>query len=155
MSSRCQEAVESSQCLVRRGMQCVSLSVLFKPRQSKTQSTGAEDFPRQSLRRRRHHLVRTLGRQALLMALCQDPRPFKGRLLLSHRKARPTPPSSKARGLSPGGPSTLPRSRGRRSGTTWRRATKRVSLRKEQGKEGQTLRSSSARSFGSCRSQES
>ncbi len=30
------------------------------------------------------------------MALCQDPRPFKGRLLLSHRKARLAPSSGKA-----------------------------------------------------------
>ena len=150
MSSRCQEAVESSRCLVTRGMLCVLWSVLFRPRQSMTQITRAEGFPRQSLRRRRHRLVRTLGRQAP-----QSPWPFQWHLLLSHRKAHPAPSLSKARGLSPGGPSTLLRSQGRRSGTTWRRVSKHVSLRKEQGKEGQTLRSSSARSFRSCRSQES
>ena len=134
MSSRCQEAVESSHCLVKRETRCVLWSVPFKPHQLKTQIIGAEGFPRLSLRRRRHRLVRSLGRKAP-----QDPRPFRGCLLLSHRKARLAPSSSKARGLSPGGPSTLLRSRGRRSGTTWRRVSKHVSLRKEQGKEGKPL----------------
>ena len=150
MSSRCPEAAESSRCLVKREMLCVLWSALFKPRQLKTQITGAGGFPRMPLRRRRHRLARPLGRQAP-----QGPRLFRGCLLLSHRKARPAPSSSKARGLSPGGPSTLLRSRGRRSGTTWRRVSEHVSLRKEQSKEGRTLRSSSVRSHRSCRSQES
>ena len=81
-------------------MQFVLLSVPSKPRQSKTQIIGAEDF----------HLAQTLRRQAPLEALRQDPRPFKGRLPPSHRKAHPAPSSGKARGLSPGGPLTLPRS---------------------------------------------
>ena len=155
MSSICQEAVESSQSPARRRMQCVLSSMPSRPQQSKTQITGAGVSPKQSLRRRRHRLVRTIRRKAPPVALCQDPRPFKGHLLLSHRNTRPTPSSGKARGLSPGGPSTLPRSRGRRSGTTWRCASKHVSLGKEQGKEGQTRGSSSARSFRSCRSKES
>ena len=68
-------------------MQCVLLSVPSRPRQSKTQITGAGAFPRQSLRRRRHHLARTIKRQAPPGASCQDPCPFKARLPLSHRKA--------------------------------------------------------------------
>src|SRR4051812_42375145 len=41
----------------------------------------------------------------------------RGTHLPSHRKARPAPSSGKTRGLSPGGPPSLPGSRGRRSGT--------------------------------------
>ena len=78
----------------------------------------------------------------------------RGNLLPSHRKARPAPSSGRARGLSPGGSPTSPRSRGRRLGTTWRRVSKHVSLKEEQGKEGQTLRSL-ARPFRSYMSQES
>ena len=61
----------------------------------------------------------------------QGPRLPRGNLLPSHRKARPAPSSGRARGLSPGGPPTWLRSRGRRLGTTWRRVSKHVFLRKE------------------------
>ena len=84
-----------------------------------------------------------------------DMHPSKGRHPPSHREARPAPSSGKAWGLSPGGPQTLPRSRGRHSGTTWRRALRHVSLKKAWGKEGPTLRSSSPRPLRSCRNQES
>ena len=59
------------------------------------------------------------------------PVPARGNLLPSHRKARPAPSSGRARGLSPGGPPTKLGSRGRRLGTTWRRVSKHVSLKKE------------------------
>src|SRR5690349_22112535 len=53
----------------------------------------------------------------------------------SDLKARPAPSSDMARGLSSGGPQTLPTSRGRRLATTWRRASRHVTLRRAQGKE--------------------
>ena len=155
MSSRCREAVESSQCLARKGMQCVLLSVPSRPRQLKTQITGAGGSPRRSLRRRRLHLAQALARQVPSEALRQHPHPFKGLHTLSHRKARPALSSGLAHGLCLGEPLTFSRSRGRRSGTIWRHVSKHVSLRKEQGKEGQALGSSSREAFRSCRSQES
>ena len=155
MSSRCREAVGSSLYPVRKGTQCVHLSVRSKPQQSKTQITGAEDFPRRPLRRRRLRLAQAIRRQAPPEALRQDSRPFKERHPLSHRKARPAPSSGSARGLFLGEPPTLPRSRGRRSGITWRGASRHVSLRKIQGKEDQTLRSSSQEITRSYKSQES
>src|SRR4051812_15988381 len=59
------------------------------------------------------------------------PAPAQGNLLPLHRKARPPPSSGRARGLSPGGPPTWLSSRGRRLGTTRRRVSKHVSLKKE------------------------
>ena len=87
------------------------------------------------------------------MAPRQDQRPHLGRLPLSHRKARPAPSSGRARGLSSGGPPTLPTSRGRRPGTTWRRASQHVSLRRTPGEERPALRSPSSRPLGSFRKQ--
>ena len=84
----------------------------------------------------------------------QDQRPSQGRLPPSHRKARPAPSSGRARGLSSGGPQTLPTSRGRCLGTTWRRASRHVSLRRTQGKECPPLRSSSPRPLRNCKKQE-
>src|SRR4051812_32612533 len=140
MSSRCQEVAESSLCPVKKRMRCVPWSEPFKPRHWKTRIAEAGGFPRPPPRRRRRHRPdRPLRRRAP-----QGPRLPKGNLLPSHRKAPPAPSSGRARGLSPGGPPTWPRSRGRRLGTTWRRVSKHVSLKKEQGKEGQTSRSSCA-----------
>ena len=129
--------------------------MLFKPQQSKTQITGAEDFPRRPLRRRRLRLAQAIRRQAPPKALRQDSRPFRERHPLSHRKAHPMPSSGWARWLFLGEPPTLPRSRGRRSGTALRGASRHVSLRKVQGKEDQTLRSSSQETPRSYRSRES
>ena len=64
------------------------------------------------------------------------------------------PSLGKAWGLSLGEPLILPRSCGRRSGTTWRRALRHVSLRKSLGVESPTLRSSSPRPLRSFRKQE-
>ena len=63
------------------------------------------------------------------------------------------PSSGRARGLFLGEPPTLPRSRRRRSGTTWRGASRHVSLRKARGKESPTLRSSSPRPPRNCKTQ--
>ena len=155
MSSRCQEVVESSPYPVKKGTRCVHLSTRSKPQQSKTQTTGTEDFPRRPLRRRRFRLAQATRRQAPPEVLRQDLRPIRERHPLSHRKAHPAPSSGRARGLFLGEPPTLPRSRGRRSGTTWRGASRHVSLRKVQGKEDQTLRSSSQATLRSYRSRES
>ena len=155
MSSRCQEAVESSPYPVKKGMQCAHLSVRSKPQQSKTQITGAGGVPRRPSRRRRPHLARATRRQAPPEVLHQDSRPIRERHTLTHRKACPAPSLGRARGLFLGEPPTLPRSRGRRSGTTWRGASRQVSLRKVQGKVDQTLRSSSQESPRSYRSRES
>ena len=84
----------------------------------------------------------------------QDQRPLQGRLPPSHRKERPTPSSGRARGLSSGGPQTLPTSRGRRLGTTWRRASQHVSLRRAQGKECPPPRSSSQTPPRNCKKEE-
>ena len=84
----------------------------------------------------------------------QDQRPCLGRLLPSHRKACPAPSSGRARGLSPGGPQTSTTSRGRSSGTTWRRASQNVSLMKAHGVESPTFRNSSLRPLRSFRKQE-
>ena len=155
MSSRCQEAVESSPYPVKKGTQCAHLSARPKPQKSKTQTIETEDFPRRPLRRRRFRLAQALRRQAPPEVLRQDLRPIRERHPLSHRKARSAPSSARAQGLFLGEPPTLPRSRGRRSGTTWRGASRHVSLRKVQGKEGQTLKSSSQETLRSYRSQES
>ena len=48
----------------------------------------------------------------------------------------------------------MPTSRGRRLGTTWRRASRHVSLRRAQGKECPPLKSSSPRPLRSCKTQE-
>ena len=48
----------------------------------------------------------------------------------------------------------MPTSQGRRSGNTWRRASRQVSLRRTQGKESLPLRSSSPRPLRSFRKQE-
>ena len=155
MSSRCREATESSQSPAKRRMRCALLNVPSKLHQSRTETARVRTLLRQFLRRRRHHLAQGLRRLASPEAPRQDLRPCKGRLPPSHRKARPAPSLGKTQGLSPGGPQTSPRSQGRRSGTTWRRALRHVSLRKAWGKEGPTLRSSSPRPLKSCRNQES
>ena len=155
MSSRCQEAVESSPYPVKKGTQCARSSVRSKPQQSKTQITGAGGLPRRPSRRRRPHLARATRKQAPPEVLRQDSRPIRERRPLMHRKARPTPSSRRARGLSLGEPPTLPRSRGRRSGTTWRGAFKHASLRKVRVKGDQTLRSSSQGTPKSYKSPES
>src|SRR3954470_2262227 len=149
-SSRCLEAAESSRCPVKRKTRCVPWNELFRPHHWKTRIAEAGGFPRPPPRRRRHRQARHLRRRDP-QGLCLP----RGILPPSHRKARPAPSSGRARGLSPGGPPTWPRSRGRRLGTTRRRASKRVSLKKEQGKEGQTLRSSSTRPFKNYINQES
>ena len=95
-----------------------------------------------------------LRRAAPQVAPRQDQRPHLGRLPLSHRKTRPAPSSGRAQGLSSGGPQTLPTSRGRRLGTTWRRVSRHVSLRRTQGKECPPLRSSSPRPHRNCNTQE-
>ena len=84
----------------------------------------------------------------------QDRRPSQGHLPPSHRKACPVPSSGRARGLSSGGPPTLPTSRGRRSGTTWRRASQHVSLRRSPREERLALKSSSPRLPKSFKKQE-
>ena len=84
----------------------------------------------------------------------QDRHPLQGCLPPPHRKARPAPSSGKARGLSSGGPQTLPTSRGRRLGTTWKRASWHTFLRRAQGKEHPPLRSSSRRPLRNCKKQE-
>ena len=155
MSSRCQEAVESSPYPVKKGMECVHLSARSKPQQSNTRTTKMEDFPRRPLRRRRFRLAQALRRQAPPEVLRQDSRPIRERRPLTHRKAHPVPSSGRARGLVLGEPPTLPKSRGRRSGTTWRGASRHVSLRKVQGKEDQTLRSSSQETPRSYRNRKS
>ena len=48
----------------------------------------------------------------------------------------------------------MPTSQGRRLGTTWRRASRHVSLRRTQGKECPPLRSSSPRPLRNCKTQE-
>lgn len=88
------------------------------------------------------------------VALLQDPCQRLGRLPPTHREACLVPSSGRARGLSFGGPRTWPTSRGRRSGTTWRRASRHVSLRRTLGEERPTLRSSSPRHLSSVRKQE-
>ena len=155
MSSTCQEAAESSPCPVKKGMPCVHLSTRSKLRQSKTRTTVMEDFLRRPLRRRRFRLTQAIRRQVPPEVLGQDLRPIRERHPLLHRKARPAPSSGRAWGLFLGEPPTLPRSRGRRSGTTWRGASRHVSLRKVQEKENQTLWSSSQETPRSYRNRES
>ena len=75
----------------------------------------------------------------------QDQCPLQGRLPPSHRKARLAPSSGRARGLSSGGPQTLPTSQWRHLGTTWRHASRHVTLRRAQGEECPPLRSLSPR----------
>ena len=154
MSSRCRDAAESSQSPAKRRMRCALSSVPFKMHQLRTQTVRAGTLRRRFLGRRRHHPAQGLRRLTSSEAPLQDLRPCKGRLPPSHRKARPAPSSGKARWLSPGGPQTLPRSRGRRSGTTRRRASRHVSLKKAWGKEGPTPRSSSPRPLRSFKNQE-
>ena len=122
-------------------MRCDPSSVPSKPQQSMTPTSRASTLLRPPPRRRSSCAMKGL-RQA---APCQDRRPRLGRLPPSHRKAHPAPYSGRASGLSSGGPQTFPKSRGRRSGTTWRHALQHVSLRKSQGVESPTLRSSSPR----------
>lgn len=141
MSSKCQEAVESSPYPVKKGTQCARLSVRSKLQQSKIRITGAGGLSRRPSRRR-PYLARATRSQAPLEVLRQDLCPIRERRPLMHRKARPAPSSGKARGLSLEEPPTLPRSRGRRSGTTWRGAFKHASLMKAQVRGDQTLRSS-------------
>ena len=129
---------------------CLSWPLLWPKSQiTKVPST----LLRLSPRRKSSCSTKGLRRAASPAAPPQDLR--MGRLPPSHRKARPAPSSSRARGLSSRGPSTLLRLRGRRLGTTWRRVLKHVSLEKEQGKEIQSLKSSSARPFRSYSGQES
>ena len=154
MSSRCQEAVESSRCLVRRGMWCVLLSMIFKPQQSMTPTAEMKALWRPSPRRS-SHAVQDLRRMASRQGPYQDQRPSQGHLPPSHRKARPAPSSGRAQGLFLGELLTLPRSRGGRSGTTWRGTSRHISFKKVQGKEDQTLRSSSQETPRSYRSRES
>src|SRR3954465_15255501 len=149
-SSRCQEVAESSRCPVKRRTRCVPSNEPFRPHHWKTRITEAGGFPRPPPRRRRHRPTWPLRRQAP-----QGSRLPRGNLLPSHRKARPAPSLGRARGLSPGGPPTWPWSRGRRLGSTWRRASKHVSPEKERGKEGHISRSSSTRPFENYSSQES
>ena len=94
-------------------------------------------------------------KQAPPEVLRQDLRPIREHRPLAHRKAHRGPSSGRARGLSLGEPPTLPRSRGRRSGTTWRGAFRHASLRKVQVKGDQTLRSSSQGTPKSYKSPES
>ena len=155
MSSRCQEEVESSPYPCEERDAVCSLEHAFQATTIKDPDPETEDFPRRPLRRRRFRLAQAIRRQVPLEVLHQDLCPLRERHPLSHRKARLAPSSSKAQGLPPGGPPTSLRSRGRRLGTTWRRVSKHVSLKKEKGKEGQTLGSSSARPFRNYRSQES
>ena len=108
---------------------------------------------RPSPRRRSNYSAQDLSGAAPLAVPHQDQRPRLGRLPPLHRKARPAPFSGRARGLSSGGPPTLPRSRGRRSGTTWRRALRHVSLRRTQGEERPPLRSSSPRPLRNYKTQ--
>ena len=103
-----------------------SLERAFQAASLEDPDPEAGGFPRPPPRRRRHRPARPLRRQAPL-----GPRLPRGNLLPSHRKARPAPSSGRARGLSPGGPPTWLGSRGRRLGTTWRRVSKHVSLKKE------------------------
>jgi len=129
------------------------LSAPFKLPQSMTPTARARTLPRPSPRRRSSCAVQDLRRVASRLEPRQDQRPLQGRLPPSHRKARPAPSSGRARGLSSGGPQTLPTSRGRRLGTTWRRASRHVSLRRTQGKECPPLRSSSPRPLRNCKTQ--
>ena len=122
MSSRCQEVAESSRCPVKRRTPCVPWNEPFRPHHWKTRIAEAGGFPRPPPRTRRHHPAWPLGRSAPL-----GPCLPRGNLLPSHRKAHLASSSGRARGLSPGGPPTWLRSRGRRLGTTWRRVLKHAS----------------------------
>ena len=126
-------------------MRCAPSSAPSKLHQSRTRTARARTLRRLSPRRRRHRSAQGLRRLASHEVSHQDQRPCKGRLLPPHRKVRPAPSSGRARGISSGGPQTLPKSRGRCSGTTWRRASRHVSLRKSQGVKSPTLRNSSPR----------
>ena len=91
MSSRCQEAVESSPYPVKKGTQCVHLSARSKPQQSKTRTTGMEGFSRRPLRRRRFCLAQAIRRQAPPEVLCQDLHPIRSTTLscIGRRARRP------------------------------------------------------------------
>ena len=134
-------------------MRCAPLSAPFKRQQSTTPTAEVKALRRPSPRRS-SRTVQDLRRMASRQEPRQDQRPLQGRLPPLHRKARPAPSSGRARGLSSGGPQTLPTSRGRRSGTTWRRVSRHVSLRRTLCKECPALRSSPPRYLRGFRKQE-
>ena len=125
-------------------MWCAPSSVPSKLQQSTTPTAEVRALRRLSPRRS-SCAAQDLRRMAMRQEPHQDQRPSQGRLPPSHRKARPAPSSGRARGLSSGGPRTLPTSRGRRLGTTWKRASRHMFLRRAQGRECPPLRSSSPR----------
>ena len=129
------------------------MSVPSKPQQSKTQTARVNTLLRPSPRRRSSCSAQGLSGAAPQAVPHQDRGPCLGSLPLSHRKAHPAPSLGRARGLSSGGPQTLPTSRGRRLGTTWRRASRHVSLRRTQGEERPPLRSSSPGPLRNCKTQ--
>ena len=153
MSSRCQEAAESSRSHAKKEIRCAPSSAPFKLQQSTTPTAEMKALRRPSPRRS-SCAVQDLRRVATQLEPRQDQRPLQGRLPPSRRKARPAPSSGRARGLSSRGPQTLPTSRGRRLGTTWRRVSRHVSLRRTHGKECAPLRSSSLRPHRNWKTQE-
>ena len=132
---------------------CAPSSAPSKLQQSTTPTAKARALLRPSPRRRSSCAVPDPRRVATQLEPHQDQRPLQGRLPPSHRKARPVPSPGRAWGLSSGGPRTLPTSRGRHLGTTWRRASQHVFLRRTQGKERPPLRSSSPRQLRNCKTQ--
>ena len=127
-SSRCREAAGSSRSHVKKDKRCAPSSVPSKLQQSTTPTTEVRALRRPSPRRS-SCAAQDLRRMATRQEPHQDQCPSQGRLPPSHRKARPAPSSDRARGLSSGGPQTLPTSRGRRLGTTWKRASQHMFLR--------------------------
>ena len=91
------------------GMWCAPSSAPFKPQQSTTPTAEMKALRRPSPRRR-SRAMQDLRRMASRQEPRQDQRPLQGRLPPSHRKARQAPSLGRARGLSSGGPLTLPTS---------------------------------------------
>lgn len=129
-SSRCREVAESSWYLAKKETRCAPSSAPSKLHQLKTLTAQVRSTLLRPTPRRSSYSALGLRGAAPPAAPLEDPLQRLGHLRPLHRKARVAPSSGWARGLSSRGPRTWPTSRGRRSGTTWRHASRHVSLRR-------------------------